>query len=71
MGNRGGYGGFPNAEEEAHPLSASWLSSCSAATAWKALEGLGPRPKTSPTRIADHYEDEVVALHKESIVQAG
>jgi len=57
-----------------HDVSASWLFKLLRRYRLEGPEGLDPRsrrPKTSPTRIADHYEDEVVALHKESIVQAG
>jgi len=51
-----------------HDVSASWLF-----TLWRRYRLEGPagleprsrRPTSSPTRIADLYEDEIVALHKE------
>ena len=51
----------------AHEVSARWLFKL---LRRYRLEGPGGprarsrRPKTSPTRIADLYEDEIVALHK-------
>ena len=55
-----------------HDVSASWLFKLLRRYRLEGPEGLGPRsrrPKTSPTRITDLYEDEVVALHKELAAQ--
>ncbi len=58
---------------EAHGVSASWLFKLARRYRLEGEAGLEPRsrrPKTSPSRIADLYEDEVVALRKE-LVDAG
>ena len=52
----------------AHDVSARWLFKLLRRYRLEGPVGLEPRsrrPKTSPTRIADLYEDEIVALHKE------
>lgn len=51
-----------------HAVSASWLFTLMARYRAEGPSGLEPRskrPHRSPTRIADLYEDEIVALHKE------
>jgi transposase InsO family protein len=51
-----------------HEVSASWLFTLWRRYRLEGPEGLAPRsrrPKSSPTRIADVFEDEIVALHKE------
>src|ERR1700722_16391180 len=51
----------------AHDVSARWLFKPPPPSRPEGAAGLEPRsrrPKTSPTRIADLYEDEIVALHK-------
>jgi transposase InsO family protein len=51
----------------AHDVSARWLFKLLRRYRLEGAAGLEPRsrrPKTSPTRIADLYEDEIVALHK-------
>src|SRR5580693_7724661 len=50
-----------------HEVSARWLFTLLRRYRLEGPAGLEPRsrrPKTSPTRIADVYEDEIVALHK-------
>jgi transposase InsO family protein len=52
----------------AHNVSASWLFKLKARYRLEGEEGLEPRskrPKRSPTRIADLWEDQVVTLRKE------
>ncbi len=52
----------------AHEVSASWLFKLLRRYRLEGAAGLEPRsrrPKSSPTRIADLWEDEIVALHKE------
>ncbi len=52
----------------AHDVSASWLFKLLRRYRLEGPEGLAPRsrrPHSSPTRIADRFEDEIVALHKE------
>ena len=52
----------------AHEVSASWLFKLLRRYRLEGAAGLEPRsrrPNRSPTRIADLYEDEIVALHKE------
>ena len=52
----------------AHGVSESWLFKLLRRCHLEGPEGLEPRsrrPKTSPTRIADLYEDEIVRWHKE------
>src|SRR5271167_5284277 len=52
----------------AHEVSASWLFKLLRRYRLEGSEGLGARsrrPHRSPTRIADRFEDEIVALHKE------
>jgi transposase InsO family protein len=52
----------------AHEVSASWLFKLLRRYRLEGPEGLAPRsrrPRSSPTRIADLYEDEIVSLHKE------
>jgi transposase InsO family protein len=52
----------------AHDVSARWLFTLLRRYRLEGPPGLEPRsrrPKNSPTRIADLYEDEIVALHKE------
>jgi transposase InsO family protein len=56
-----------------HGVSASWLFKLLRRYRLEGEAGLEPRsrrPKTSPSRIADLYEDEIVALRKE-LVDAG
>jgi transposase InsO family protein len=51
-----------------HDVSASWLFTLWRRYRLEGPEGLEPRsrrPKRCPTRIADLYEDEIVALHKQ------
>ena len=51
----------------AHEVSASWLFKLLRRYRLEGPAGLEPRsrrPKTSPTRIADLYEDEIVALQR-------
>jgi transposase len=51
----------------AHDVSAGWLFKLLRRYRLKGPEGLAPRsrrPHRSPTRIADIYEDEIVAVHK-------
>src|SRR6202046_5558376 len=51
----------------AHDVSESWLFKLLRRYRLEGPAGLEPRsrrPKTSPTRIADIYEDEIVAVHK-------
>jgi len=51
----------------AHEVSASWLFKLLRRYRLEGPEGLAPRsrrPRSSPTRIADLYEDEIVSLHK-------
>ena len=51
----------------AHDVSARWLFKLLRRYCLEGAAGLEPRsrrPKTSPTRIADLYEDEIVAQHK-------
>ena len=51
----------------AHEVSASWLFKLLRRYRLEGPEGLAPRsrrPRRSPTRIADLFEDEIVALHK-------
>ena len=66
--------GRPIAElAAAHGLSRGWLYKLLARYRTEGLVGLEPRsrrPKTSPTRIADLYEDEIVRIRKE-LVDAG
>ena len=53
---------------KAHDVSASWLFKLLRRYRLEGPEGLAPRsrrPKHSPTRIADLFEDEIVAAHKE------
>jgi transposase InsO family protein len=53
---------------KSHDVSASWLFKLLRRYRLEGEAGLEPRsrrPKTSPTRIADLFEDEIVALHKE------
>src|SRR3984885_13211769 len=53
---------------EAHEVSASWLFKLLRRYRLDGPEGLAPRsrrPRRSPTRIADRFEDEIVALHKQ------
>jgi transposase InsO family protein len=55
-----------------HDVSASWLFKLLRRYRLEGPEGLAPRsrrPHRSPTRIADRFEDEIVALHKELIGQ--
>src|SRR6201999_1371329 len=50
----------------AHDVSARWLFKLLRRYRLEGPAGLEPRsrrPKSSPTRIADLYEDEIVALH--------
>ena len=50
-----------------HEVSASWLFKLLARYRLEGPAGLEPRsrrPRTSPSRIADVFEDEIVALHK-------
>src|ERR1700723_3210981 len=52
----------------AHEVSARWLFKLLARYRQEGPEGLAPRsrrPKSSPSRIADLYEDEIVTLRKE------
>jgi transposase InsO family protein len=52
----------------AHEVSASWLFKLLRRYRVEGPEGLAPRsrrPRRSPTRIADRFEDEIVALHKQ------
>ena len=52
-----------------HDVSVSWLFKLMVRYRREGPAGLEPRsrrPKTCPTRIADLYEDEIVALHKQS-----
>jgi transposase InsO family protein len=52
----------------AHDVSPRWLFTLLRRYRLEGPPGLEPRsrrPKNSPTRIADLYEDEIVALHKE------
>ena len=52
----------------AHEVSESWLFKLLRRYRLEGPAGLEPRsrrPKTSPTRIADLYEDEIVRWHKE------
>jgi len=52
----------------AHDVSASWLFKLLRRYRLEGSDGLEPRsrrPHRSPTRIADLFEDEIVALHKE------
>src|SRR6202050_50787 len=51
-----------------HEVSASWLFKLLRRYRLEGPDGLEPRsrrPHRSPTRIADRFEDEIVALHKE------
>ena len=51
----------------AHQVSASWLFKLLRRYRLEGSAGLEPRsrrPKSSPTRIVDRFEDEIVALHK-------
>jgi transposase InsO family protein len=51
-----------------HEVSASWLFKLLRRYRLEGRQGLEPRsrrPKSSPTRIADLFEDEIVALHKQ------
>ena len=51
----------------AHDVSASWLFKLLRRYRLEGPEGLAPRsrrPHRSPTRVADVYEDEIVAAHK-------
>jgi transposase-like protein len=51
----------------AHDVSASWLFKLLRRYRLEGPEGLEPRsrrPVRSPTRIADRFEDEIVAIHK-------
>jgi len=61
--------GRPVAElASAHGVSRSWLYKLLARYrehGWAGLEARSRRPKHSPTRIADHFEDEIVALRKD------
>src|SRR3974390_3750052 len=53
-----------------HGVSASWLFKLLRRYRLEGEAGLEPRsrrPKCSPSRIADLYEDEVVALRKETL----
>ncbi len=53
---------------KSHEVSASWLFTLLGRYRAEGPSGLEPRsrrPHRSPTRIADLYEDEIVALHKE------
>jgi transposase InsO family protein len=53
---------------KAHDVSASWLFKLLRRYRLEGPEGLEPRsrrPLRSPTRIADLFEDEIVAIHKE------
>ena len=57
----------------AHDVSESWLFKLLRRYRLEGPEGLEPRsrrPKTSPTRIADLYEDEIVRVRKE-LAEAG
>ena len=50
-----------------HEVSASWLFKLLRRYRLEGSAGLEPRsrrPKRSPTRIADRFDDEIVALHK-------
>ena len=50
-----------------HGVSASWLYKLLARYRREGPEGLAARsrrPHASPTRIADHWEAEIVAIHK-------
>src|SRR5271170_2979377 len=50
-----------------HDVSAGWLFKLLRRYRLEGPEGLAPRsrrPHRSPTRIADLYEDEIVAVHK-------
>jgi len=52
----------------AHDVSRSWLYKLAARYRREGLDGLEPRsrrPRSSPTRIADLYEDEIVRIRKE------
>jgi transposase InsO family protein len=52
----------------AHDVSASWLFKLLRRYRLEGPEGLEPRsrrPRRSPTRIADLFEEEIVAIHKE------
>jgi transposase len=61
--------GRPIAElAAAHGVSRGWLYKLLARYRREGPEGLEPRskrPKSSPTRVADLYEDEIVAMRKE------
>lgn len=51
----------------AHEVSASWLFKLVKRYRLEGAKGLEPRsrrPRTSPTRICDLFEDEIVAIHK-------
>jgi transposase InsO family protein len=53
-----------------HDVSASWLFKLLRRYRLEGPEGLAPRsrrPKRSPSRIADLFEDEIVELHKELV----
>jgi len=53
---------------KSHEVSASWLFKLLRRYRLEGPEGLEPRsrrPDQSPTRIADRFEDEIVALHKQ------
>ena len=53
---------------KAHDVSASWLFKLLRRYRLEGRDGLAPRsrrPRRSPTRTADQFEDEVAALHKE------
>jgi len=55
---------------DAHGVSRSWLYKLLARYRAEGLAGLEPRsrrPHRSPTRIADRWEDEIVALRKELV----
>ena len=52
---------------DAHDVRPSWLFKLLRRYRLEGPEGLGPRsrrPHRSPSRIADVYEDEIVAVHK-------
>jgi transposase InsO family protein len=63
--------GRPIAElAAAHGVSRGWLYKLLARYRGEGLAGLEPRsrrPKTSPSRIADLYEDEIVRIRKELV----
>src|SRR5271156_2872470 len=63
--------GRPIAElAAAHGVSRGWLYKLLARyrrEGWPGLEPRSRRPKTSPSRIADLYEDEIVRIRKELI----